>query len=111
LSLPAPPPLVNQIFQDSPTHSPVQYSHTSKRLKTKAHHAPDKVKVVASPSSPSNDSAKSVSSHMHLRYDFFHVISEIRPKGSTQPKKNSEKSKRGSNNKGKIASLSGKYGF
>jgi hypothetical protein len=111
LSLPAPPPLVNPIVQVSPAHSPVQSSHTSKRLKTEAHHAHDKGKVVASPSSPSSDSAKSVSSHMHLRDDFSHVISEIRPKGSTQPKANSEKSKGDNSNKGKIASQSGKYGF
>jgi hypothetical protein len=62
-------------------------------LKTEAHRALDKGKVVASPSSPSSDSAKSVSSCMHLRDDFSYVISEIGPKGSTQPKANSEKSK------------------
>jgi hypothetical protein len=109
LFLLAPPP-VNQIVQAAPTHSLVQYSHTRKRLKTKAHHALDKGKSLASPSSPSNDSAKLVSSHMHLRDDFSHVISEIKPKGSTQPKENLEKSK-GDNNKGKIASERGKYGF
>jgi hypothetical protein len=111
LSLPAPPPPVNQIVQAAPAHSPVQSSHARKRLKTEAHHAPDKGKVVVAPSSPSNDSAKSVSSCMHLRDDCSHVISEIRPKGSTQPKENSEKSKGDNNNKGKIASQSGKYGF
>jgi hypothetical protein len=110
LSLHAPPP-INQIVQVSPSHSPLQSSHVRKRLKTEAHHAPDKGKVVASPSSPSNDSAKSVSSRMHLRDDFSHVISEIRPKGSTQPKANSEKSKGDNNNKGNIASQSDKYGF
>jgi hypothetical protein len=89
----------------------MQSSHASKRLKTEAHHAPDKGKVVVAPSSPSNDSAKYVSYRMHLRDDFSHVISEIRPKGSTQPKENSEKSKGDNNNKGKIASESGKYGF
>jgi hypothetical protein len=111
LSLPAPPPPVNQIVQAAHAHSPVQSSHTKKRLKIEAHHAPDKGKVVVAPSSPSNDSAKSVSSRMHLRDDCSHVISEIRPKGSTQPKENSEKSKGDNNNKGKIASQSGKYGF
>jgi hypothetical protein len=39
------------------------------------------------------------------------VIGEIRPKGSTQPKENSKRSKGDSNNKGKIASQSEKYGF
>jgi hypothetical protein len=48
---------------------------------------------------------------MHLREDFSHVISEIRPKGSTQPKENSRKSKGDNNNQGKIASQGGKYGF
>jgi hypothetical protein len=62
----------------------------------------DKGKVVAAPSSPSSDSAKSVSSHMHLRDDCSHVISEIKPQGSTQPKANSRKSKGDSINKGKL---------
>jgi hypothetical protein len=79
-------------------------------LKTEAHHAPDKGKATAAPSSPFNGFDKSVSSRMHLRDDCSHVISEIRPKGSTQPKENSERSK-GDNNKGRIASQSGKYGF
>jgi hypothetical protein len=71
----------------------------------------DKGKVVVSPSSPSSDSAKSISSRMHLRDECSHVISEIKPKGSTQPKANSKNSKGDNNNKGKIASQSGKYGF
>jgi hypothetical protein len=48
---------------------------------------------------------------MHLRDDCSHVISDIRPKGLAQPKENSEKSKGESNNQGKIAYQSGKYGF
>ena len=71
----------------------------------------DKVKVVVAPSSPSSDSAKSVSFCMHLRDNFSHVISDIKPKGYTQPKDNSENSKGDNNNKGKISSQSGKYGF
>jgi len=71
----------------------------------------DKGNNVSYPSSPSSDSKKSVSSRMHLRGDFFHVISEIKPQGSTQPKANSGKSKGDNNNKGRIASQSGKYGF
>jgi hypothetical protein len=80
-------------------------------LKTKAHHASDKGKAIATPSSLSNGFDKSVSSRMHLRDDCSHVINEIRPKGSTQPKENSERSKGDNINKGKIASQSGKYGF
>jgi hypothetical protein len=83
----------------------------SKRLKIEAHHAPDKGKAMVSPSSPSNGFDKSVSSRMHLRDYFSHVISDIRPKGSAQPKENSERSKGDSRNKGKIASQNGKYGF
>jgi hypothetical protein len=48
---------------------------------------------------------------MHLRDDCSHVISEIKPQVSTQPKANSGKSKGDNNNKGKNASQSGKYGF
>ena len=48
---------------------------------------------------------------MHLRDDCPHVISEIRPKGSAQPKENSKREKGDSKNKGNIASQSGKYGF
>jgi hypothetical protein len=71
----------------------------------------DKGKTVASLSYPSSDSTKSVSSQMHLRDDLSHVISEIKPQGSTQPKANSRKSKGDNNDKERIASQSGKYGF
>jgi hypothetical protein len=79
-------------------------SFSSKRLKTEAHHAPNKGKTTTAPSSPSNDSDKSMSSCMHLKDDCSHVINKIRPKGSTQPKANSERLKDDSNNKRKIAS-------
>jgi hypothetical protein len=48
---------------------------------------------------------------MHLRGDLSHAINEINPKVSAQPKANSERSKGDNNNKGNIASQSGKYGF
>jgi hypothetical protein len=102
---------VNQITQDAPVQSIFQSSHARKRLKTEAHHALDKGKATVAPSSPSNVSDKSMSSWMHLRDDFSHVINEIRPKGSSQPKGNSKKLKGDNNNKGKIASQSGKYDF
>jgi hypothetical protein len=60
---------------------------------------------------PSMALIKSMYSCMHLRDDCSHVINEIRPKGSTHPKENSERSKGDTNNKGRIASQSGKYGF
>jgi hypothetical protein len=80
-------------------------------LKIKAHHALDKGKAIANPSSPSNGSDKSGSSLMHLRDNCSHVINEIRPKDSMQQKENSEKSKGDNINQGNIASQSGKYGF
>jgi hypothetical protein len=61
-----------------------------------------KEKPLLAPSSPSNGSDKSVSSRMHLRDDCSHVINEIRPKGSVQPKENSEKSKGDNNNKERL---------
>jgi hypothetical protein len=90
-------------------HTRMRFS--SKRLKTEAHQVPDKGKSTTVPFSPSNDFDKSGSSHVHLRDDCSHVINEIRPKGSTHPKENSERLKGDSNNKGKIASQTGKYGF
>jgi hypothetical protein len=89
----------------------VKSSHASKRLKTEAHHAFDKGKAIVAPSSPSDDSDKSVSSRMHLRDDCSHVISEIKPKGSAQPKENSGKSRGDNSNQGRVASQTGKYGF
>jgi hypothetical protein len=89
----------------------VQSSHARKILKIEAHHAHDKGKSIATPSSTSNGSDKSMSSKMHLRDDCSHVIIKIRLKGSVQPKENSEKSKGESSNQGKIASRSRKYGF
>jgi hypothetical protein len=111
MSLPLPPP-VNPNVQISRVVSPVQSSHASKRLKTDIPQpVQDKGKAVASPSSPSTDSSKSVSSHLHLKDDFSHVINEIQPQGSNQPRATSEKSKGNNSEKRKIASQSGKYGF
>jgi hypothetical protein len=110
LSLHAPPPL-NPIVQDAPNHSPVQSSHANKILKMEAHHALDKGKSIVAPSSPSNDSDRSVSSRMHLRDDCSHVISEVKPKGFARPKANLGKSRGDSNNQGRVASQTGKYGF
>jgi hypothetical protein len=103
LTLPDPPPL-NPIVYVSPNHSPMQSSHASKILKTESHQAFDKGKAIATPSSPSDDSNKYVYSRMHLRDDCSHMISEINPKGSTQPKENSGKSRGGSNNQGRVTS-------
>jgi hypothetical protein len=89
----------------------MQSSHASKILKTETHHALDKGKATAAPSSPSNDSDKSMYSHMHLRDDCSHVINEIKPKGFAQPKANSGKSRGDSRKQGRVASQTGKYGF
>jgi hypothetical protein len=89
----------------------MQSSHAIKILKIESHHAFDKGKAIASPSSPSDDSEKSVSSQMHLRDDCSHVISNINPKGFSKPKENSRKSRGDSRNQGRVASQTGKYGF
>jgi hypothetical protein len=107
----SPPPSVNPIVQAAPNHSLVQSSHASERLNIESHHALDKGKATPAPSPPSNDSNKSVSSRMHLRDDCSHVINEIKPKGSAQPKANSRKSRGDNNNQGKVASQMEKYGF
>jgi hypothetical protein len=92
-------------------HSPVQSSHAIKQLKTDVPHVQDKGKDTSSPSSPSNDSSKSVSSHMHLKDDCSHVISEIKPQGSNQPKATFGKSNGDNSDRRNISSQSGKYGF
>jgi hypothetical protein len=84
MSFPLPPP-VNPNVHISRDDSPFQSSHASKRLKTNVPHVQDKGKAVASPSSPSDDSSKSVSSRKHLKDECSHVISEIQPQGSNQP--------------------------
>jgi hypothetical protein len=56
-------------------------------LKIEAHHALDKGKASNVPSSPFNDSNKSMSSWMHRRDDCSHVISEINPKGYARSRK------------------------
>jgi hypothetical protein len=72
------PPPINPNVQISLVVSPVQSSHASKRLKTDVPQpVQDKGKEVASPSSPSTDSSKSVSSHLHLKDEFSHVINQI----------------------------------
>jgi len=85
MSLLLPPP-VNPNFQIARVVSPVQSSHAIKRLKTNIPQlVQDKGKSIASPSSPSTDSSKSVSSLLHLKDDFSHVINEIQLQGSNQP--------------------------
>jgi hypothetical protein len=86
-------------------------SYSNKRLKIEAYYAPVKEKAATAPSTSSNNSDKSVSSHMHWKDDCSHMISEMRLKDSTQPKAGSEGLKDDSINKGKIASQTGKYGF
>jgi hypothetical protein len=106
------PPPVNPNVQISRVVSPFQSSRASKRLKTDIPQpVQDKGKAATSPYSPSIDSSKSVSSRLHLKDDFSHVISEIHPQGSNQPRATSEKSKGNNSEKTKITSQSGKYGF
>jgi hypothetical protein len=111
MSLPLLPP-INPNVHISHADSPIQYSHASKRLKIDIPQPmQDKEKTISSPSSPSNDSSKFVSSRMNLKDDCSHVISEIQPQASNQPQDTSGKSKGDNNEKRKFASQSGKYGF
>jgi hypothetical protein len=74
-------------------------------------HVQDKGKASVSPSSPSTESSKSVSSCFNLKHDFSHVISEIQPQGSNQPRATQGKSVGDNSEKRKYASQSNKYGF
>jgi hypothetical protein len=80
-------------------------------VKIEAYHASVKEKVATAPSTSLDNSGKSVSSHMHWKDDFSHMINKMRLKYSTQPKAGSKELKDDSINKGKIASQTGKYGF
>jgi hypothetical protein len=116
LPFPPPPPPFNPNSQVDHVASPVQSSHASKRLKTTIPEPElDKGKGVANPSKSSKDSSESVSSHLHLKDSFSHVISEIHPQGSNQLKvvaqdKSEKGSKEGNSEKRQTASHN-KYGF
>ena len=110
MSLPL-PPLFNPNVHISRAESHVQSSHASKILKVNIPPMQDKGKATSSPSSPSDDSSKYVSSRMIFKDDCSHVIIEIQPQGSNQPWDTSEKSKGDNTDKRKIPSHSGKYGF
>ena len=70
----------------------------------------DKGKGVATPSNSSKKSSKFVSSRLHLKDDYSHVISAVHPQGSNQPKDATEKSKWDNSENRPNASHS-KYGF
>jgi hypothetical protein len=106
------PPLVNPNAQIARVVYPVQSSHVSKRLKTDIpQHMQDKGKEAESPSTPSTKSSKYVSSCLHLKHDFSHVISEIEPQGPNQPRATPENSRGDNSEKRKYASHNRKYGF
>jgi hypothetical protein len=87
LSFPPPPPPFNPNAQVDHIVSPTQSSHASKRLKTTMLEPEiDKGKEVANSPNSSENSSELVSSHLHLKDNFSHVISEIHPQGSNQPK-------------------------
>jgi hypothetical protein len=109
--LPPPPPPFNPNAQVDRIVSPAQSSHASKRLKTTMPEPEiDKGKKVANSPNSSENSSESVSSHLHIKDNFSHVISEIHPQGSNQPKAATERSKEGSSEKRQTASHR-KYGF
>jgi len=62
------------------------------------------------PPSPSIKSSKYLSSRLHLKDECSHVINEIQPQGSNQPKATPEKSRGDNNEKRKYASHNNKYG-
>jgi hypothetical protein len=98
-------------FSVDPALSHVQSSHDSKILKTNILELmQDKGKEIATQSSSSKESAKSVSSRLHIKDDYSHVISGIQSQGSNQPKASIEKSKGDSSEKRPNSSHS-KYGF
>ena len=109
--LPPPPPPKNPNPQADHVVSPMQSSHASKRLKIDVPEpVHDKGKRIATPSNSSKESAKSVSSHLHLKDDCSNVIRAVQPQGSNQSKASTRKSKGGSSEKMPNASHS-KYGF
>jgi hypothetical protein len=116
LSLPPPSPPFNPNAQVDHIVSPAQSSHASKRLKTTMLEPEiDKGKEVANSPNSSENSSKSVSSHLHLNDNCSHVFSEIHPQGSNQTKaaiegKKIGRSEESSSEKRQTASHS-KYGF
>jgi hypothetical protein len=111
MSLPLPPP-INPNVQIALVVSPVQSSHSSKILNIDIlQPMQDKGKAMISPSSPSIESSKSLSSHLHLKYDFSHVINEIQPQGCKQPRATQGNSVGDNSEKRKYASQSNKSRF
>jgi hypothetical protein len=116
LPLPHPPlPFIPNVQADRVVLL-VQSSHASKRLKPAILEPKlDKGKEVANPSKSSKDSYESISSHLHLKHDFCHVISEIHPQGSNQLKvvaqDKSEKGSRESSSEKRKNASHNKYGY
>jgi len=112
--LPPPPPSINPNVQVDHVASLVQSSHARKSLKTDVPKPDlDKGKRVANPYKSYEDSSQSVSSHIHLKDDCYHVISAIHPLGSHQLNAH-DKSREGSrenNNKKRKNASHNKYGF
>jgi hypothetical protein len=74
--------------------SPIQSSHSSKRLKIDVPKPmQDKGKETTTHSSSSKESTESVSSRLHLKDDCSHVISVIQTQGSNHSNFSTEKSK------------------
>jgi hypothetical protein len=116
LLFPPPPSPFNPNSQIDRVASPIQSSHVSKRLKTVILETEiDKGKGVVNPSKSSKDSSESVSSHVHLKDSCSHVINDIHPQVSNQPRvvaqgTSVKQSKEGNSEKRQTTSHS-KYGF
>jgi hypothetical protein len=73
---------------------------SNKRMKTKAYYTSVKEKAATAPSTSLDNSSKSMSSHLHWKEYFFHMINNTRFKEPTQPKAGAEGLKYDSSNKG-----------
>jgi hypothetical protein len=108
--LPPPPPPFNPNSQGDHIVSHFQSSHARKKLKTAMPEPElDKGKKVANSPNSSENSFESISSHLHIKDNFSHVISEIHPQGSNQPKAATKYQKRAVMERGSTSHR--KYGF
>jgi len=70
----------------------------------------DKWKNVANSPNSLENSTESISSHLHIKDNFSHVINDIHPQGFNQPNAATKRSEEGSSGKRKTSSHR-KYGF
>jgi hypothetical protein len=87
ISITPPPPQINPNAQFYHASFPIQSSHASKRIKTDVPKPKlDKGKGATNLAKSSKDSSKSMSSHIHLKDIFSHVVCEIHSQGPNKLK-------------------------